>query len=249
MQDVRLFVCNMPKWEGTLQIPIHLMERKSNTVYEQLVYVWRLLSGGCSQQWPPVTLNWSNCLSSCDWSGTRSLDSVHGFLLWLLVNTTFLHLPFFLKNNCLLFSNDPLQCLLRYEKIYSVICFLLPLPSFMCCTAQVSNQRDRWSNCCSHAVAIKLRHLAPGFWQACSTIGVCIRSHRSLTVCMCWPQRPEGALLSTYALFHCLPASQSIAVHKLILTSHLRHPHFAGCTPAMLTYLELRTVLKGAFGF
>lgn len=249
MQDVRLFVCYVPKWEGTLQIPIHLTERKSNTVYERHVYIWRLLSGGCSQQRPPVTLNWSNCLSSCGWGvSTPRMDSCCDYW-WISHSSIYLFFLKKTKNNCLLFSNDPLQCLLWYEKIYSVICFLLPLPSFMCCTAHVSNRRDRWSNCCSHAVAIKLRHLAPGFWQARSTIGACIRSHRSLTVCMCWPHWPEGALLSTYALFHCLPASQSITVHKLILTSHLRHPHFAGCTPATLTYLELRTVLKGAFGF
>lgn len=96
MRDVRLFVCYVPKREGTLQIPIHLMERKSNTAYERRVYIWRLLSGGCSQQRPPVTLNWSNCLSSCDWGVlTPCMDSCCDYW-WISHSSIYL---FFLKKN------------------------------------------------------------------------------------------------------------------------------------------------------
>lgn len=88
------------------------------------------------------------------------------------------------------------------------------------CVARGSNWGDRWSNHCFHAEAIKLRHLAPGFWQTRSAAGVCIRSYPSLAVCTCWPYWPEEALLSTYARFftdnllhnHC---SKHNHAHKL----------------------------------
>ena len=85
--------------------------------------------------------------------------------------------------------------------------------------------RDRRSNRRFHAEAIKLRHLAPGSWQPGSTVGVCIRSHLSLTVCARWPCWPTEALLSTYALFtddllhdHCS------TLHRFILTSYPVQP-------------------------
>lgn len=84
-------------------------------------------------------------------------------------------------------------------------------------------------NHCLHAETIKLRHLAPGFWQVCSTVGVFMCSHLSSVVCLCWPYWPKEALLNTDAHFFLLmPCFMITAVHRFVNSCQIVHPqiHF-----------------------
>lgn len=116
----------------------------------------------------------------------------------------FIFLPFF--NPVLGFWNEPRYFVLfcRPEKISPSSTFAALCSAPLCSGVKSERQVESLLRSrCGHKTS------TPGTsfsWQAGAAAGICIRSHPSLTVRTCWPHWPEGALLGTYAPFHCLPA-------------------------------------------
>lgn len=160
-------------------------------------------------KWPPLPLNLSRRHLSCwratvSWPSFVSCAGIPATIYEVPLCICLYFLPFF--NSVLGFWNEPQYFVLfcRPEKISPSSTFAALCSALLCSGVKSERQVESLLRSrCGHKTS------TPGTsfsWQAGAAAGICIRSHPSLTVRTCWPHWPEGALLGTYAPFHCLPA-------------------------------------------
>lgn len=187
--------------------------KSDRPVRVQLAQRWQLLSAGCSTS--DLRFHSTGLAATSPAEERQSLHrllslvqgSLPQFMRFHLVFACiffYFFLPFF--NPVLGFWNEPRYFVLfcRPEKISPSSTFAALCSAPLCSGVKSERQVESLLRSrCGHKTS------TPGTsfsWQAGTAAGICIRSHPSLTVRTCWPHWPEGALLGTYAPFHCLPA-------------------------------------------